>query len=328
MDASKRKEGPTDLSFGGLFAPNSNYLYFADSQQHPFCYGSNSHQQVNSWWMAEASMLVYVRDHDFVSTSLAQAGLPHTRFFENNATQGFVTHNDFFAIVCFRGTEVSEIQDILTDLNLPLTENGGRGEVHTGFKQALEQIWNRNDCADHNMLKHLNHITAVNPELKIWFTGHSLGAALATLAAERFPKAQGLYTFGSPRVGDRDFRNSFEVSTYRYVNNNDIVTMVPPAIGYQHIGQLKYIDDHGTVYDNPGKWVQMKRRITGHLGHIGDLLDHWSQGNLDAIPSDYLNDHAPIYYVVHTWNDYIEDKQSIPHLNVLLQHRQYEETSP
>jgi len=307
MNALDPKPLPTDLSFNGLFAANTVYHYFKDCESQPFRYAANSYQSVNAWWLAEASLLVYVRDQDFVSGKLAAAGLPHCHFFENCGTQSFIAHNDHFAIICFRGTEVSESADILTDLNLPLTQSDSAGRVHTGFKQALDLVWQQDDCDSHNMRKHLNTICADHPELKLWFTGHSLGAALATLAAQRYPGTHNLYTFGSPRVGDQHFADEYRTATYRFVNNNDIVTMVPPAISYQHIGQLKYIDDSGQIHDNPNRWSQMKSRITGHLGHIGDVLNSWGQGNLAAIPSDYLNDHAPIYYVVHVWSNHIKE---------------------
>ncbi|NWF39389.1 lipase family protein [Mariprofundus sp. NF] len=308
MNALVPKPLPTDRSFDGLFAANTTYDYFRDCDSHPFRYTSNSYQSVNGWWLAEASLLVYVRDRSFVAEKLKSAGLPHCHFFENRGTQSFVAHNENFAIICFRGTEVSEIEDIVTDLDLPLSAHDGRGLVHRGFKKALDLVWNMTDCDSHNMLNHLNTICSENSGLTLWFTGHSLGAALATLAAERSPKADGLYTFGSPRVGDHDFADNYTTATYRFVNNNDIVTMVPPAISYRHIGQLKYIDDAGLIHDNPNCWLQMKNRITGHVGHLGDLFNSWSHGDLDAIPSDYLNDHAPIYYVVRIWNSYIKDR--------------------
>ncbi len=305
MDNLKAKPLPTDLSFDGLFAANSTYRYFKDAGDQPFLFEAHEYQSVNAWWLAECSMLVYVRDQAFVSQTLAAAGLPHTHFFENEATQSFVCHNENFAIVCFRGTEVGEIQDLVTDIDLPLTDNQGRGKVHQGFKKSLDLVWDCDEETGHQLLKHLHKLTADKPQLKVWFTGHSLGAALATLAADRYPHPQGLYTYGSPRVGDKAFARLFDTRCYRFVNNNDVVTMVPPEIGYQHVGLFKYIDDAGEIHDNPDYRTRLKSRVSGHIGHIGDVLHHWGKGELNVIPSDNLNDHAPIYYVVRIWNNHI-----------------------
>ena len=60
----------------------------------------------------------------------------------------------------------------------------------------------------------------------LWITVHSLGAALATLAVaklrlEKDEPVNGLYTFGQPRTGDRDFAKNFNADfgnqTFRYV---------------------------------------------------------------------------------------------------------------
>ena len=67
-------------------------------------------------------------------------------------------------------------------------------------------------------------------------TGNSLGAALATLAADRYGNVQGVYTFGSPKVGNDVFKEKFIVKTYSIVNNKDIVTRVPPPGIYKHVG--------------------------------------------------------------------------------------------
>ena len=83
-------------------------------------------------------------------------------------------------------------------------------------------------------------------------TGHSLGAAMATLMAARHPQAE-LVTFGSPRVGDEAFAAQFEDrDVRRYVDCNDVVTMVPPGlIGYVHAGEMHYIDRFGIVHPKP-----------------------------------------------------------------------------
>jgi len=130
MTGLETKPLPTDLSFNALFAPNITYDYFSDADSQSFRYASNKYQSANAWWLAECSLLVYVRDQNFVSQVLAEAGLPHTRSFENNGTQCFMSHNENFAIVCFRGTEVGEVQDIIADLNLSLTDNGSSGQIH------------------------------------------------------------------------------------------------------------------------------------------------------------------------------------------------------
>jgi len=90
----------------------------------------------------------------------------------------------------------------------------------------------------------------------IWVTGHSLGGGLATLFASRVLsemergkhyKLRGLYTFGSPKVGDNTFKQKFEqlatahgVTIARFRNENDIVTRVPKLF-YAHLDLLGFL---------------------------------------------------------------------------------------
>jgi predicted lipase len=100
-------------------------------------------------------------------------------------------------IVAFRGTRIDQFADILADISfLPALTSDGL--VHSGFHKALLAggVW---DAAK-------AHIDGILGEQVILFTGHSLGAALATIARRMYRDPQGrplaLYTFGSPRVGD------------------------------------------------------------------------------------------------------------------------------
>jgi len=86
------------------------------------------------------------------------------------------------------------------------------GRVQRGFRDALEVAW-----AD--LFPYMNNLA--DQSCKIGLAGHSLGAALVTLAADRFQDVQGLYTFGSPRVGDRQFQENFRLRAYRVVNGDD-----------------------------------------------------------------------------------------------------------
>lgn len=93
----------------------------------------------------------------------------------------------------------------------------------------------------------------------LWFTGHSLGGALAMLAGASMyfedPKslANGVYTFGQPRTCDRlltkAYDTAFKSCAFRFVNNNDIVAQVPPEPLYHHIEAPMYFDVNGKLHE-------------------------------------------------------------------------------
>ena len=60
---------------------------------------------------------------------------------------------------------------------------------------------------------------------------------------------QELHTFGSPRVGCKRWIRHANVTHYRWVHNNDVVTRVPPVfMGYRHCGDVIYLDRHGPTW--------------------------------------------------------------------------------
>ena len=90
---------------------------------------------------------------------------------------------------------------------------------------------------------------------------------MATLCAARL-NALGykvvLYTYGSPRVGDKTWATQFDtIEYYRFVNNNDIVTTVPPHIDYTHVGELHYITYSGTMGDC-SQWARIRDKFKGY----------------------------------------------------------------
>ena len=130
-----------------------------------------------------------------------------------------------FTVLVFRGTE-HNIKDYLTDLEFAeLSMAGNKKEVHAGFTEALDSVW-------HDMAAEMATLNS-----PVFYTGHSLGAALATLAAARHPPSA-VYTFGSPRVGNQAFIASLHnVPIYRIVDDEDVMTTVPSeALGYKHAG--------------------------------------------------------------------------------------------
>ena len=138
-------------------------------------------------------------------------------FVESRSIHCFVARrpNDL-AVVSFRGTDAADPTDLGEDADLLLVPCQNGGKVHQGFLNALKEVRDGIDRV-------LQPIQG-----KLLFTGHSLGAALATLLASiRNPDF--LYTFGSPRVGDAEFAATLKsVSNRRYVDCCDVVARMPP----------------------------------------------------------------------------------------------------
>ena len=83
-------------------------------------------------------------------------------------------------------------------------------------------------------------------------TGHSLGGALATVAAAEWAssfKIRSVYTYGQPRVCKSDAASHIESKVgskfFRIVNDDDIATRVPP--GYTHVGKMFRFGPSGSV---------------------------------------------------------------------------------
>ncbi len=305
MQKDRKKELMTIRNFEELTPPYPEYKYFADSEAFAFRPDANIFDMVNAWWLIDAATLAYAQE-PFATSEFNKAGFDRVKFIRGRErdTECYVASNDQFAIVAFRGTESWPREgdnslkhifaDIKTDLELGLVVSGQGGKVHKGFKKALDEI------AD-ELFKYLKDIH--EKDFKVWVTGHSLGAALATLMADRYGTVQGLYTFGSPRVGDNDFKEDFEVNTHRFVNNNDIVPKIPTDGPYKHVGSLKYIDSQGIVHDNISKWKRFADESRGAVQHLFNSVGKLRQGFFQGFIPDPIIDHVPVHYATHIWNN-------------------------
>jgi len=164
---------------------------------------------------------------------------------EETDTQAFLAKSQEYAVLAFRGT--SSKKDIVTDAKA-IKARMSEGEVHTGFVGAYKSIMS--DIKD-EIKKEIKK----RPGFPLYITGHSLGAALATVATQYLEKDQiqgskaplrdqiaACYTFGSPRVGDKFFGEKLKSPVYRVVNTTDIVTVVPLMLmGYSHIGDVRFL---------------------------------------------------------------------------------------
>jgi len=299
-DRSWRKAVP-EITWKNISPPFKDYRYYDHVEVFPFEYDSKAFSPINAWWLSEAATLVYA-DEKFVRIRFQNAGLNQVVFLNKDSTQCFVASNEKFALVVFRGSEIWKkkgkfdlskvLADLMTDVDIRLVKWAEGGKVHRGFKNALDEVWD-------DLFIHIEKLHRKG--LKIWFGGHSLGAALATLAADRCPYAAGVYTIGSPRVGDSDFRDQFHVQAYRIVNNSDIVTKVPPKGFYRHVAEIRFIDDHGRVHDRVAG-AKKENIAIKHEPRDNYESDEQFRGGLQGLVPDAFRDHVPLLYTVHLWN--------------------------
>jgi GH25 family lysozyme M1 (1,4-beta-N-acetylmuramidase) len=123
------------------------------------------------------------------------------------------------------------------------------------------------------------------PSASLEVTGHSLGAALATLYAMENAKKQlvtnpTLCTFASPLVGDATFASVFNglgIPSWRIDNVRDLVTKVPPAfLGFVHVNEVEPIDSIGKVAANPACWHALATYLS--------LIDPTKQPDAQCLP--------------------------------------------
>ncbi|MBX7074069.1 MAG: lipase family protein [Pirellulales bacterium] len=230
--------------------------------------------------MAELAMIAY-NDEAEAQRAAAAIGFPVARLLDRDGSQAYQFSNEHDVVLACRGTEPTEWNDLQADANAVMSVVGAFGNVHSGFNREVDDLWPTLEDWIRGQRQ------------PVWFCGHSLGAAMATICAYRCKASsiasdpQELHTFGSPRVGCRRYVRHAELTHFRWVHNNDVVTRVPPIwMGYRHSGKEKYLDRYGRI--RPLKGVLRSR--DRWRGLIGGLLK-WQ--------IDLLADHSIGQYAKH-----------------------------
>ena len=306
----ERKPLPVNLPFEVqqqlVFRPESNptgYVPYERAMDFPFDPDAAAHSRINAWWLAEAAWLSYWRDPQAVAqVFLERAGMT-CECLEVRGAECCVAASPRVAIVGFRGTQSGDWNDVFDDTSFA-AKPWDVGHVHEGFARRLETLKPGLDRL----------LNGLAPSCRAWFTGHSLGGAVATLAAYRYRKITGgLYTFGSPLVGNGVFSGilggEFQAKSARYANDHDIVTRVPPepfALPhglYTHVDHLRWINKEGQVGTTQPTLPHFVRDVFGRSNVILDLVRLMQSGIKLSLP-DALADHTPLYHVLHCWNDF------------------------
>jgi fermentation-respiration switch protein FrsA (DUF1100 family) len=258
---------------------------------------------------SEMARLAYVRHEVGNGRARLEGFLRRANFelehpLDAGGTQGFVASrnegDDPVTVVAFRGTEPDRPMDVLADLNILPSPGGVGGNVHRGFANALHAVEGPVRAA------------ILRAPGRIVLTGHSLGAAIALLAAGLVPAERRattrLHTFGCPRVGDKDFVQAMTwLNHARHAGACDLVSWVPPALPpfpFVHHGTLHCIDRAGTSHelgfgeegDHQAKALRAPCGVTAAL--LLGLLPRLLAGQ---VPVDELSDHAPINYTSAIW---------------------------
>ena len=219
---------------------------------------------------AELAMIAYCNEA-VAAPAAQQIGFTETRLFDVEGAQAYLFATARELVIACRGTEATEWNDIKADVNAWPVVAETIGRVHWGFKSEVDRLW---PFLEKELVENTKDL---------WFCGHSLGAAMATICASRcklsYIKSNpvGLFTYGSPRVGTKKYVTHCVIDHIRWVNNNDIVTRVPPAwMGYYHVGQEMYLNAYGKVRKLT-RYQRLKDRYRGFkMGLKQGKIDHFA----------------------------------------------------
>ncbi|KAJ6459968.1 alpha/beta-hydrolase [Mycena sanguinolenta] len=230
--------------------------------------------------------------------------LPGVTFLQDGGNQGtiplyFIAHDaeDQSLVVAHEGTDPDNILSLLNDAEFALADvnttaipqAAGKGiKVHDGFQSTFERT------AD-GLLAGVQAQLQATGVKKVVVTGHSLGAALATMTGAMIKGAVDpsvdvvVTTFGLPRGGNEAWANFLDsnVGVTFMTNQNDPVPTVPPLLfGYTHSsGEVHIVDSSQTnIVSCPGH--DNKNCVTGNsildasiTNHLGPYFDDITFGS-------------------------------------------------
>jgi hypothetical protein len=291
------------------------YTFFEEVEQHPFEPAEPALSLRNVWWLMDAAFLAYSPEVDIRSVFARDVfgSAVAVRFFSTTAgTQCYVASANDWIVLAYRGTQVDDFWASVVDWSVDarfLPAPDAHGDlVHSGFLAATRQGW-----ADVAGCIRALQIDRARP---LWITGHSLGAALATVAANFCgdePDGLGLqttYVYGSPRVGDKNFVHRIQQPLLRVRNSSDLVTQVPIGLLFRHAGMPALVDSAGHWHSDPSPMEEALFEVaTAHLSAANSdqvIAMLRAAGPGVQLPG-VLADHAPINYAIRLWNCYEEE---------------------
>lgn len=257
------------------FIPGVNIQQFVDQELTKLI--SDNSEGKTAKFVSMVQKIAY--DHEAELTELKEdltrLNAKLIKTFDKNGTQAIIVETDQAYVLAYRGTEATSLRDIKSDANAVLTKCKTKGFVHKGFNQAFEQV------AD-DISATLKQIE--NDGRPLIITGHSLGGAIATIAAKQLKFESGIaacYTYGAPRVGDHDWISEIKTPLHRVVNAADCVTMLPPN-GLLMSALSTLISWIPNVGPRISEWISSR---FGHYIHAGNMrfLTNCRSGQYESV---------------------------------------------
>ena len=236
----------------------------------------SSNVPLTAWWAANFSHLAYCPKEKIRVMLKGRGEL--VQFFESRTQLSFAVQVKDTLFIVFQGSCSGE--DALLDVKFfPVNENGVN--VHRGFRHALDIIWPQ-----------LEEFLRVNEGMKICYTGHSLGGAMAQIASVRMP-VDAVYTFGSPRAGSKAFTDRIKGPFWRFVDCSDAATWAPPAcLGFRHCRKPVFIDSEQKIHFESDMTFRAAQRMKSSFSYAAGF--NWCRKGNALTRS--LVDHAPVNY--------------------------------
>jgi hypothetical protein len=187
-------------------------------------------------------------------------------------------------VVAIRGTEtILEWLHDFSFLFVPNPIHAGGGLTEDGFSAIYRSLRSAVDPNSPTAISAITSLVGAGGINTATITGHSLGAAVATLLALDVALNSGVkditsYTYASPRVGEMFFEHTCDSTvpnTYRVVNQPDIVPKVP-VFPYEHVGdELTLVPPMGSLQATFACWHSLDSYLW--------LMDRQAGGNTLAV---------------------------------------------
>jgi predicted lipase len=208
----------------------------------------NSCVEVDELWKCSKDKIAETLYDKWILPQLAVASKPiylTSPETSQQDAQGYFWTNENELFLTFRGTSSSK--DMLSNVNIRAYRFKNDIYIHQGFWLQFQSLENEIT----NLIKETIKESPLN-NITLYIAGHSLGSALAQIAAayygEMFPQITVIcHTFGCPRTGNKGFVKWFSkyvASNIRVINDNDPVPMIPVRPIWTHtIDKCISIDD-------------------------------------------------------------------------------------